>query len=128
MRTKWPCVRKMDKKILIVDDDPGICNSLAILLRGEGYDVDETTDNEEGTILIQKERYDICFFDYKMKGLNGIDLLKMTKDVNPRSSVFIFSGMDMDEICKREINADLATGSISKPFDIEALLQRIEII
>jgi DNA-binding NtrC family response regulator len=118
----------MNKKILIVDDDPGICDSLAILLRGEGYYVDETLDSGEATILIKKDRYDICLFDYKMKGLNGIDLLKMTKDVNPRCSVFIVSGMDMDEICNKEINADLANGSISKPFDIEALLQRIEMI
>ena len=126
MHIKRPCIRKMDKKILIVDDDPGICNALAILLRIEGYCVDETTDSREAISFIKKDRYDICFFDYKMKGVNGIDLLKMTKDVNPRCSVFIISGMDMDEICNKEINADLATGSISKPFDIEALLQRIE--
>lgn len=116
----------MNKKILIVDDDPGICNSLAILLRGEGYYVDETLETKEAAILIKKDIYDVCFFDYKMKGLNGIELLKMTKDLNPRCSVFIISGMDMEEICNREMNADLASGSISKPFDIEALLQRIE--
>jgi DNA-binding NtrC family response regulator len=124
--TKWSSIRKMGKRILIVDDEPYICNSLAILLRGEGYCVDESTDSGEARILIKKDRYDICLFDYRMKGFNGIDLLKMTKDVNPQCSVFIISGMDMDEICNKEINAGLATGSISKPFDIEALLQRIE--
>ncbi len=126
MRTKWSRIRRMHKKILIVDDEPYICDSLAILLRSEGYCVNETTDSGEATILIKKGRYDICLFDYKMQGLNGIDLLEMTKDVNPRCSVFIISGMDMDEICNKEINADLVTGSISKPFNIEALLQRIE--
>ena len=126
MPTQWPRIRKMHKKILIVDDDWDICNSLAILLRGEGYCVDEKTDSEEAMILIKKDKYDICLFDYKLKGLNGIDLLKMTKNINPRCSVFIVSGMNMDEICNRDINTELVTGSISKPFDIEELLQKIE--
>src|SRR5476649_2875214 len=105
MHTKWSRIKGMDKKILIVDDEPYICNSLAILLRGEGYCVDEATDSGQATILIKKDRYDMCLFDYKMKGFSGIDLLIMTKNVNPQCSVFIISGMDMDEICNKEINA-----------------------
>ena len=65
---------------------------------------------------------------YKMKGMNGIELLKMTKVVNPRCSVFIISGMNIDEIFNRTIYTGLLAGSISKPFDIEALLQTIETI
>ena len=125
MRTKWPCIRKRDKKILIVDDDPDICNSLAVLLRVEGYCVDDTTDSGEAMVLIKKDTYDVCLFDYKIKGMNGIDLLRMTKDVNPRCSVFIISGLNIDELYNKEIGINLA-GSISKPFDIEELLQKIE--
>ena len=69
----------MHKKILIVDDDLGICNSFTLLLRSEGYSVDGISDSREAAILVNKERYDVCFFDYKMKGLNGKDLLKLTK-------------------------------------------------
>ena len=115
----------MPKKILLVDDDLGICSSLAILLRDEGYCVDETIDSEEATDLIKKDRYDICLFDYKMQGLNGMDLLKMTKAVNPTCLVFIISGMDIDEIFSREMPNNLVAGSISKPFDIEVLLHTI---
>jgi len=116
----------MHKKILIVDDDPGICNALAILLCEEGYRVDETTDSRKAASLIKKNKHDICLFDYKMKGLNGIDLLKKVKDVNPLCSVFIISGMlDIDVLCRKEIKAGLIAGVISKPFDVEALLQRI---
>ena len=60
-----------------------------------------------------------------MKGLNGIDLLEMTKDVNPQCSVFIISGMDTDEICNKEIKAGLVAGIISKPFNVGPLLERI---
>lgn len=119
----------MHKKILIVDDDQGICNSLAVLLRGEGYYVDATMDSAEAAALIKKDTYDACLFDYKMKGLNGIDLLKMVKNVNPRCAVFIISGMlNIDELCKKEKKSGLAAGIISKPFDVEALLQKIAAI
>jgi len=111
----------MRKNILIVDDDPDICNSLAILFREEGYYVDETTDSKEAAILIKQDRHDVYLFDYTMKGASGKDLLKMAKDVNPRCLVFIISGrVDIDKLCHK-----LADGIIIKPFDVEALLQRI---
>lgn len=116
----------MHKKILIVDDDLGVSNALAMLLREEGYYVDGVTESSGAAILIKKEKYDICLFDYKMDGFNGVDLLKMTKEVNPRCSVFIISGMlNIDELCKKEMKAGLIAGVISKPFDVGALLRRI---
>ena len=116
----------MHKKILIVDDDWGVCNSLTILLRGEGYCVDGIRDSREAVIVVKKDKYDVCLFDYKMKGINGIDLLRITKNANPQCSVFIISAMlNIDELCKKETKAGLVAGIISKPFDVGALLQRI---
>ena len=116
----------MPKKILIVDDDKNVGHSLAILLREEGYLVDNTTDTREGALLIEKDGYDVCLFDYKMKGLTGIDLLKMIKNKNPRCTVFIISGtLDIDTLRADKNIGSLAAGIISKPFDIEALFQKI---
>ena len=114
------------KKILIVDNDSSVCDAVATLLRLEGYSADETTDSAEAAMLIKKERYDVCLFDYKLEGLNGTDLLKLAKNENPRCSVFIISGMmDIDELCKKEIDTGVASGVIRKPFDVDALLQKI---
>lgn len=119
----------MHHKILIIDDDPGVCNSLAMLLRGEKYHVDNTMDSGEGVTLIKKNEYDLCLFDYKMKGLNGIDLLRILKGVNPRCPVFIISAMsNIEALCRKEIKAGLLAGIISKPFDVEALLKRIVVV
>ena len=109
-----------------MDDDQGICSSMAMLLREEGYCVDETVDSGEAARLIKKDTYDVCLFDYKMRGLNGLDLLKMTKAIHPRCSVFIISGMlNIEELCSREVQAGLTAGVISKPFDVDALLKMI---
>ena len=96
----------MHKEILIVDDDRGICNSLAMLLRGEGYSLDATTSSKEALSLVKENRYVICLFDYKMKGLNGIDLLKLTKKINPLCMIYFVSGMlNIDELCRKEMKA-----------------------
>jgi len=116
----------MPKKILIVDDDPGICNSFAVILRNEGYRVDAISNSKEAAILIKRKKYDIYLFDYKMSGLNGIDLLKMTKKVNPQCSVYIVSGMlNIDELCNKELDSGLLDGVVNKPFDVEPFLQKI---
>ena len=119
----------MHKRILIVDDDFGVCNSLALLLRSEKYRVDRATDSVEAAICIEKNKYDVCIFDYKMKGLNGIDLLKIAKEKDPSCPVFIFSGvLNLDELCKKEIKAGLLAGVISKPFNVDDLLQKIRAV
>ncbi|MBF0511432.1 MAG: response regulator, partial [Candidatus Omnitrophica bacterium] len=116
----------MCKKILVVDDDQSVSNSLALLLREERYLVDNTSDSGQGAFLIEKNVYDVCLFDYKMKGLTGIDLLKMAKNKNPRCVVFIVSGtLDIDALRADESVVRLVASIISKPFHIEALLQKI---
>lgn len=120
---------KTKKRILILDDDPSISHSLAILFREEGFCVDEATDSFEAAAVIKKDKYDVCLFDYKMKGLSGIDLLRIAKETNPQCAVFIVSGMlNIDELCRKEVDAGLVAGIISKPFDVEALLKRIAVI
>lgn len=116
----------MHKKILIVDDDTSVSNALAMLIREEGYLVDNTSDSGEGAILIEKKNYDVCLFDYKMKGLTGIDLLKIIKNKNPRCTVFIITGtLDIDTLWADKDIRNLAAGIISKPFNIERLFQKI---
>lgn len=117
----------MHKKILIVDDDTGISDSLAMLLREEGYLVDNTSDSGEGALLIEKNKYDVCLIDYKMKGLTGIDLLKMIKNKNPRCVAFIITGMpDIDILSANENLGSLIAGIVNKPFDIELLFKKIK--
>jgi DNA-binding NtrC family response regulator len=116
----------MHKKILVVDDYESICESLAMLFREEGYLVDNTTDSSKAALLIKKNRYDACVFDYKMKPLTGIDLLRIVKKINPRCFVFIISGLLNIELLSVDKNViSLATELISKPFDAEALLKKV---
>ncbi len=117
----------MPKKILIIDDDIELCQELAEILRDKGYTVDDTSDTGQGEVFIKENNYDVFLFDYKMRGLNGIDLLKKAKEKNAKSTVFIISGRPfIEKLLEEENVSHLVSGVINKPFDIEALLQKIK--
>ena len=68
----------MDKskvKILVVDDEQGLCAGIAEALRREGYVVDATTDAQEALRLSEERLYNLVISDIKMPGLSGLDLL-----------------------------------------------------
>jgi len=113
-------------KLLLIDDDEELCSELAEAFRAAGYTVDNTSDSVEGSILIKKNIYDVALFDYKMKGLTGIDLLKMLKGINPACAAFLVSGRTgLDALIKDEHVGELVNGVISKPFNVEALLKKV---
>jgi len=117
----------MAKRILIVDDDLELCQELAEILRDEGYDVDETSDSGRGATLIQSNRYDACLLDYKMSGLNGLQLARKVKEKDPASAVFIISGGFLAEKMVQQENAgSVVSATINKPFDVAILLNIIK--
>lgn len=114
-------------KLLLVDDDAELCAELAETFRYEGYQVDSTSDSAEGAALIQKNKYELAVFDYKMKGLNGIDLLKLVKGINPGCAVFLVTGRaGIEALVDEEKVSGLVAGIVSKPFDVDALLQKLK--
>jgi DNA-binding response OmpR family regulator len=119
----------MPQKILIVDDDAELAEEMADILRDCGYLVEHTSDSTHGKDLIEENNYDIYLFDYKMAGLNGVDLLRKVKEFNKIGKIFIISGRPFIELLLLEEGVrDLVDHVIKKPFDIEMLLQKIKSI
>lgn len=115
-----------NKRILLIDDDLELCQELAEILRDEDYDVKNTSSPLEGKTLIDKDVFDIVILDFKMPDLNGLELLKIIKTKNPKTSVFFITGKPFIEKLLQEQNlADLVSGIISKPFNIKTLLDKI---
>ena len=66
-------------KILIVDDEESICNTLMWVLDRDGYDVTCIKDFQEAEEVINKETFDIYIIDIFLPGKNGLDLIKLIK-------------------------------------------------
>jgi len=67
-------------KILIIDDERGIRNTLKEILADEGYEVDVAENGTQGLEIAQKKAYDLIFSDIKMPGLDGLEVLKVLKE------------------------------------------------
>jgi len=73
----------MDKakvKILVVDDEQGLCAGVQEALRREGYLVDATTDPQAALRLTQQRLFNLVISDIKMPGLSGLELLARVRE------------------------------------------------
>ena len=66
-------------RLLIIDDERGIRNTLKEILADEGYEVEVAENGKQGLEMAQAKAYDLIFSDIKMPEMDGIDVLKALK-------------------------------------------------
>ena len=92
----------MPEKLLIVDDEKNVRESMVRLLRGKGYDVEGA---KSGTVALQKirsESFDLLVADFLMPGMNGLEMFRRAKEINPEIEAIMLTGYGTPE---REIEA-----------------------
>jgi PAS domain S-box-containing protein len=110
--------------ILVVDDDLGVCQSLAELLRHQDCRVTIATSASEALRATAAQRFDLVVSDVVMPDMDGYDLYMELKERQPDLPVILMTGYlyDRDHVIKRSKLAGLATGVLyKKPIDLERL-------
>ena len=108
-------------KILIVDDERAIRNSLKEILGDEGYEVDTAEDGIQAEEMIDREHYDVVFCDIKMPGKDGEEVLDFVSEKGIDSAMVMISGhgdIDTAVECIKKGAFDF----IQKPLDLNRLL------
>ncbi len=84
----------MDKeiRILIVDDEKITLRNLEHILKKEGYTVKTTTSGQNALRLLNREIYDLVLTDLKMERVDGMQILKRTKEISPDTEVIMITG------------------------------------
>ncbi|MFH0844192.1 MAG: response regulator, partial [Pseudomonadota bacterium] len=77
--------------ILVVDDERSMREFLDILLTKEGYDVSVASSGDEARQLLETEGFDLVITDIRMKGIDGIHVLKKAKEISPQCLVIMIS-------------------------------------
>jgi DNA-binding response OmpR family regulator len=119
----------MVKRILIVDDDPGIVNLLRLLLEERGYEIFIARDGREALELLETQQVELILADVAMPHLNGYELCQRVKNSpNPQlvlTPVILMSGRTLDSDIRygKSLGAD---DYLAKPFDIEDLLAVVQ--
>lgn len=109
---------KNNIQVLIVDDELIVRESMSNWLMEEGYSVDTASDGNDGLECIQSKTYDLAIFDIKMPGMDGIELLKKTKEIYPDIPILVMTAYASIDTAVQAIR-DGAYDYIVKPFDPE---------
>ena len=112
-------------KILIIDDERAIRNSLKEILMDEGYDVEVAENGAQALAMVDKEKYSIIFCDIKMPGMDGIEVLDKLTEMGSDAAVVMISGHG-DISTAVECIKKGAFDFISKPLDLNRILITIK--
>jgi two-component system sensor histidine kinase/response regulator len=108
-------------KILVIDDEIGICDGIRRALTPRGHQVETAYDGEKGLQMAREDRYDLVLIDVMMPGTNGIDLIKAIHTIDPEIICIIITGYATVELAVQAIKQG-AYDFLSKPFSVDELL------
>jgi two-component system response regulator HydG len=110
-------------RVLIIDDQRNMRATLAMLLRGNGYEVDAAANGREGQELGAAGAYDLVLTDLRMGELDGIDVLRAIKQAQPLTEVIVMTAYGTIESAVEAMKLG-AFDYIQKPFSEQELLVR----
>jgi DNA-binding NtrC family response regulator len=111
-------------RILVIDDEAGIRESLEVLLTLEGYTVEMAIDGEEGLALLEKRSYDLVLLDLALPGQTGLELLPQIHERYPELPVVMITAYGTVDNVVEAVRAG-AENFVQKPWDNEKLLADI---
>lgn len=111
-------------RLLVVEDEKALCESIAKGLRLDGYEVDTAFDGEEAMEIISTDSYDLIILDLNLPGMDGLDILKNMRASDNETNVLILSarGGLNDKIEGLDSGAN---DYLCKPFHFEELEARV---
>ena len=112
-------------KILIVDDDTAIRESLETFLAFEGYQVDLAVDGTSGLLALESKAYDLVLLDLMMPDRSGLDVLKELRQRDVETPVMVITAYGSVENAVAAIKLG-ANDFITKPWNNEKLLIEID--
>lgn len=113
-------------RILVVDDEKGMCEFLRYLLEGEGYEVDQAHSGNEALTKVTHTSFDLILADIKMPGIDGLEMLRRIREADQDTIVLVMTGYSSLETAIKAIQYD-ASDYLTKPFDDpDAVLAAVE--
>ena len=107
--------------ILVVDDNPPMTNSLADILRANGYDVYTAFSGSEAIDILKDHPIDILLTDIRMPDMNGVELFQATREAHPDMVTFLMTAYSTDDVLQEGLKEGIKT-VLTKPLNIDFLL------
>ena len=113
-------------RIMVVDDERGMCDFLRYLLEGEGYQVEHAHSGIEALAKLEQGPFQLVLADIKMPGMDGLEMLRRIKEIDEDIVVIVMTGYSSLETAIKAIKYN-AHNYLTKPFDDpDAVLAAVE--
>ena len=113
--------RIREMKILLIDDDEWIRDSLKIFFEAEGCDLLALETAEEGMAALKDQTVDLIIVDYKLPGLDGLEFLKRIHNTQPGAMKILITAYRNDNVVS-EAKKLKVQGFIEKPFTSDTFM------
>ena len=109
-----------NKKILLVDDDEWIRDSLTLYFDTEGCQIVAVETAEEGVELLKQQDYDIILLDYKLPGIDGLTFSRKIQEIRPDAIKILITAYKNKKVVSEAMNVGIQD-LIDKPFTIKTI-------
>jgi len=109
-------VERLEKSILVVDDEEGIRRVLREFFKRKGYNVFEAESGQKALELARSEKISMVLLDIRMPGMDGIETLKSLLEINPKLGIVMTAAEENEDLVKKAIELG-AYSYVLKPCD-----------
>ena len=114
------------RKILVVDDEPSVCEGIELVLSPVGYDVSKVMTGEDAVRTVEREDFDVVLMDLIMPGMDGTEACEKIKAIKPYIRVVAISGSPSGQRLDRFLRAGGIELYLYKPFGKQELIEGVE--
>jgi len=116
-----------DKKILVIDDDQDIIESISAVLKSEGYSVVTATNGKDGIDKFKKEKPDLVLSDMMMENVDaGMKVAEMIKKEDKKALIYLLSSIGSATEANASVSELGFTGVFQKPVDPATLKDQVK--
>jgi DNA-binding NtrC family response regulator len=110
------------KRILIVDDEDSILQSLQLVFKAEGHEVIALKDSAQVEQVLRTQDFDLLITDIRMTPIDGLQVLDIARLLKPSMPLMVCSALSPEKVARQLEDVGCA-GFIRKPFKIEQALE-----
>jgi DNA-binding response OmpR family regulator len=114
-------------KILIIDDESSLRETLGRILQRAGYAVQAAADGQQALDLVHHQAFNLAYLDLHLPGMDGIQILKEIRKLQPKLPVIMLTGFGTLQSAVEALRLG-ATDYLLKPFDPEVLVARTRVV
>lgn len=107
-------------RLLVVDDDPAVRETLELALRCQGHEVVTADSGQRAVEAARESEVDLVLTDLRMSGMNGLETLRAIRAVKPDARVMVITGFASNEM-EDELLESGAVAIVMKPFALKDL-------